>query len=807
MDGQQTLSSKNGSIEGPGSLTEYPGENVIRILVSTDNHIGYSETDPIMGDDSWKTFFEIMELGTTYNVDFFLQSGDLFHVTSPSKKSFVRVSEALSKYCWGDKPVELEMLSNPGLSINNSNPHLNDVNWRNPNLNISFPFFAISGNHDDSTGRDQFSAMDVLHSTGLINHFGKTMTVTDIDIHPILLRKGTTNLALYGLNAIRDERLYKSFKLGKVNFNYPKLPATHNDLEKSNKQFFSLMCVHQNHTGHTNTGFLPEICLPSFLDMVIWGHEHECIPSIKHNTERDFDVLQPGSSVATSLSEAEGKPKHAFILEIRNNQEYSVIPLPLNTVRPFIMEDISLSNFKELESHNKVQIQKFLLKTVDQLVKRANQESERRIIETTDLTDREEILKQIPLPLVRLRVDYSCPEDPDSSYMVENSRRFSNRYVGKVANPNNILQLYKKKHKSYVKDYEKDKLSKLNKKMGAFDMDEYDEDGGKNFANADEEILAIIESTLKSTNLALLSEKGISEALRKTVLNDDKTAMKSFLENQVSKNTKLILDNNLLIESHNIKDFKDILKKVAQPSKIHGSPKDETEFAISNPATSDVFLETARKELLQSGALPTAEKSRVPERRRATDTKIKTLRTSTSKTIISDDENFDLNNENDDEDFILSSHGEESDEQVGKKDTRRVSGKQRRIVDNSESQNLGADSIENGLESVQVSSNEDEGFSSPGHSYVAATLDEPMIIDSDNEDFEYGTPFQAAPAKRKPTSAESSKSGKPTTKKRTVSQNTSKSKHAESKQEYKPVTKLSQSSKLMDMLNSRKTRK
>ncbi|KAL6940567.1 hypothetical protein ACO0QE_004474 [Hanseniaspora vineae] len=807
MDGEQNSSSKNGSIEGPGSLTEYPEENVIRILVSTDNHIGYNETDPIMGDDSWKTFFEIMELGSTYNVDFFLQSGDLFHVTAPSKKSFVRVSEALSKYCWGDKPVELEVLANPGLSINNSNPHLNDVNWRNPNLNISFPFFAISGNHDDSTGRDQFSAMDVLHSTGLINHFGKTMTVTDIDIHPILLQKGTTKLALYGLNAIRDERLYKSFKLGKVNFNFPKLPTTHNATETSDKQFFNLMCVHQNHTGHTNTGFLPEICLPSFLDLVIWGHEHECIPSIKHNTERNFDVLQPGSSVATSLSEAEGKPKHAFILEIKNNQEYSVIPLPLNTVRPFIMEDISLSNFKELETHNKLQIQRFLLKTVDQLIKRANQESERRIIETTGLIDREEILNQIPLPLIRIRVDYSCPEDPDSSYMVENSRRFSNRYVGKVANPNNILQLYKKKHKSIAKNYEKDRLLKLNKNLSALDLDEYDEGGAKKFANADEEILAIIESTLKNTNLALLSENGISEALRKTVLNDDKTAMKSFLENQVSKNTKLILDNNLLIESHNIKDFKDILKKVGQPSKIHGPSSSGKEFPSSDFEQRDVFLETARQELLHSEAFPPSGKAPVNKTKRAPSRKKRSVKSPASKTVISDDENFELTNDDNDEEFILSSHDEESDGQLGKTDIGNAGGKQQIVTGNSGSQKLGADSIENGLESVQVSSDEDESSASPVHSYVAATFDEPMIIDSENEDLEYGTPIQAAPAKRKPTSSEPSKAANASTKKRTVRRNNNKSKNTESKEEYKPITKLSQSSKLMDMLNSRKTRK
>ena len=72
---------------------------------------------------------------------------------------------------------------------------------------------------------------------------------------------------------------------------------------------------------------------------------------------KSFDVLQPGSTVATALSEGEAAPKHAFLLEIRskpyageNNADndgtgyhcYRLIHLPLRTPRPFAFGDVVL---------------------------------------------------------------------------------------------------------------------------------------------------------------------------------------------------------------------------------------------------------------------------------------------------------------------------------------------------------------------------------------------------------------------------------------------------------------------------------
>jgi double-strand break repair protein MRE11 len=53
------------------------------------------------------------------------------------------------------------------------------------------------------------------------------------------------------------------------------------------------------------------------LDFVVWGHEHDSHPDPVNNRDTGCDITQPGSSVATSLSEGEAlKAK----LEARNQK-------------------------------------------------------------------------------------------------------------------------------------------------------------------------------------------------------------------------------------------------------------------------------------------------------------------------------------------------------------------------------------------------------------------------------------------------------------------------------------------------------
>jgi double-strand break repair protein MRE11 len=80
-----------------------------RILVATDNHIGYAEKDPIRGQDSINTFREILQIARDAEVDFILLAGDLFHENRPSRGCLYSVMALLREYTMGDKPISVSL--------------------------------------------------------------------------------------------------------------------------------------------------------------------------------------------------------------------------------------------------------------------------------------------------------------------------------------------------------------------------------------------------------------------------------------------------------------------------------------------------------------------------------------------------------------------------------------------------------------------------------------------------------------------------------------------------------------------------
>nr|XP_048699174.1 double-strand break repair protein MRE11 isoform X3 [Caretta caretta] len=214
-------------------------EDTFKILVATDIHLGYLEKDPVRGNDTFVTFDEILRHAQQKEVDFILLGGDLFHENKPSRKTLHTCVELLRKYCMGDHPVQFEILSDQ--SVNFGFSKFPWVNYQDGNLNISIPVFSIHGNHDDPTGADALCALDILSSAGLLNHFGRSSSVEKIDISPILLHKGSTKIALYGLGSIPDERLYRMFVNKQVTMLRPK---------EDEDNWFNLFVIHQNrHIG------------------------------------------------------------------------------------------------------------------------------------------------------------------------------------------------------------------------------------------------------------------------------------------------------------------------------------------------------------------------------------------------------------------------------------------------------------------------------------------------------------------------------------------------------------------------------
>lgn len=336
-------------------------DDILRILVSTDNHLGYMERDAIRGNDSLVSFEEMLECAQKNKVDFILLGGDLFHENKPSRKTFHGCMALLRKYCMGDKPIQFEFLSDQ--SVNFGHCQYPSLNYEDPNLNVSYPLLSIHGNHDDPTGPGNLCSLDMLHTAGLVNYFGKTTSLEKIQLCPLLIQKGITKLALYGLGSVRDERLHRLFVHKNVTLLRP----------KDNKDdWFNMFVIHQNRSKHTATNYIPEQFLDDFLDLILWGHEHECRIEPEWNGVQDFYVTQPGSSIATSLSEGESVKKHIGLLQIQGRQ-FKLTKIALETVRPFYMEDIVLSDTSlNPDDHNITkQVEAFCSEKVQALLDKA----------------------------------------------------------------------------------------------------------------------------------------------------------------------------------------------------------------------------------------------------------------------------------------------------------------------------------------------------------------------------------------------------------------------------------------------------
>ncbi|EDV26195.1 uncharacterized protein TRIADDRAFT_24372, partial [Trichoplax adhaerens] len=392
---------------------------------ASDCHLGYKEKDPIRGHDSLVTFEEVFEIAKEHEVvDFVLLGGDLFHENKPSRATLHGCIEILRKYCLGDKPCQVEFLSDQ--SVNFWSSSFPVINYEDPNYNISTPVFTIHGNHDDPSGSKNLSAIDLLSSSGLVNYFGKTSSVDEISISPLLMQKGKSKLAVYGLGSVRDERLHRLFASEKITMLKPKMDTDN---------WFNIMVVHQNRVKHGEKNYIPEEFLSDFLDLVIWGHEHESLITPEWNPKTNFFVCQPGSTVATSLTEGEAKRKHVAILKVFN-KTFKVEEIPLNTVRPFYIDELCLQETGiSCDERHEQEIVSYVKKKIESMISKAEAEHSGSTRQPTE-------------PLIRLKVDYS------GGYIPFNSLRFGQQFVGRVANPKDIVHFYKKRTRREITEME-----------------------------------------------------------------------------------------------------------------------------------------------------------------------------------------------------------------------------------------------------------------------------------------------------------------------------------------------------------------
>nr|XP_030739610.1 double-strand break repair protein MRE11 isoform X2 [Globicephala melas] len=453
-------------------------ENTFKILVATDIHLGFMEKDAVRGNDTFVTLDEILRLAQEHDVDFILLGGDLFHENKPSRKTIHNCLELLRKYCMGDRPVQFEIISDQ--SVNFGFSKFPWVNYEDSNLNISIPVFSIHGNHDDPTGADSLCALDILSCAGFVNHFGRSMSVEKIDISPVLLQKGSTKIALYGLGSIPDERLYRMFVNKKVTMLRPK---------EDGNSWFNLFVIHQNRNKHGRTNYIPEQFLDDFIDLVIWGHEHECKIAPTKNEQQLFYVSQPGSSVVTSLSPGEAVKKHVGLLRIKG-RKMNMQKIPLRTVRQFFVEDVVLADHPDIFNPDNPKvtqaIQSFCLE----------------------------------------KVDYSGGFEPFSVL------RFSQKFVDRVANPKDVIHFFRRR------EQKEDTGEEIN--FGKF----ITKPSEVTTLRVEDLVKQYFQTAEKNVQLSLLTERGMGEAVQEFVDKEEKDAIEELVKYQLEKTQRFLKERH-----------------------------------------------------------------------------------------------------------------------------------------------------------------------------------------------------------------------------------------------------------------------
>ncbi|KAK1740259.1 double-strand break repair protein MRE11 family protein [Skeletonema marinoi] len=537
---------------GNNNNDNHPDENTLRILLSTDNHLGYLEKDPIRGNDSFAALEEVLSLARLHKVDLVLLSGDLFHDNKPSRRTLYTTMEILRRYCMGGEAVNVQIVSDQKECLRSVVS--GRANYEDEFYSVDLPIFTIHGNHDDPTrdgSSELLSAIDLLSVSNLLNYFGRQDAVDNVQVSPILLQKGGTKVALYGMGSMRDERLNRMWQGKKVRFLslsrtwwWGRNNREDDDEEEESRDWFNIFTLHQNRDlGRGSKNCVHESMIPEWMDLVVWGHEHECNIEPAESLVGTFRVTQPGSSVATSLTAGEARRKQVGILDIRG-QQFRLLPVPLSSVRAFAVGDVNLGEIAR--SHGGVldvedpkveeRMGDVLAGEVEALIQKARDEAEqlRQDAEAAaqksmaledefdpDKRQRKYTIKNPEQVLVRLKVEHS-------GFTTLNNQRFGSRFVGEVANPSDILLFHKRRSAETAKKGASKKRS-LNIPTEPDDLDEI---------NIEDLITDNLEQSDKK--LELLDEKTMGEALNAFVDKEERKAIDDAAEKILKENRKLI---------------------------------------------------------------------------------------------------------------------------------------------------------------------------------------------------------------------------------------------------------------------------
>ena len=116
--------------------------------------------------------------------------------------------------------------------------------------------------------------------------------------------------------------------------------------------FYLFTLIYVRRHSFTILPFVSFCIYLTFCLVVVWGHEHECQTEFVESLHGRFRVLQPGSTVATSLVEGEAQPKH---MVTRKGSQESLRGLTLDVcTRP--SSNYASSNFGSRRKHPRLNL-------------------------------------------------------------------------------------------------------------------------------------------------------------------------------------------------------------------------------------------------------------------------------------------------------------------------------------------------------------------------------------------------------------------------------------------------------------------
>lgn len=429
----------------------------------------------------------------------------------------------------------------------------------------------------------------------MVNYIGKQEKIEQIEIAPVILRKGETQLCLYSLGSMRDERLNRMWNNQKVRFLRPQ-----QDIENdkgSDEGFFNVFTLHQNRDmGRGSKNCVHETMIPHWMDLVVWGHEHECVIELFESIVGTFRISQPGSSVATSLVAGEAARKKVGILDVMGKQ-FRMHPVPLTQVRPFVTAEISLQEHREGLDPDDPHVDEHVTAVLQEEVKVmvcSAQDKRREILEDARKSGNDAGDDDSPLthklvkpgePLVRIRVEHT-------GFSTLSNQRFGAHFVGQVANPEDILLFHRRKDPSKA-------TTRKNKVTSAPIAPEELKD-----TDMDDLVNGLLEGP--DTQLKLFNEKLLAEAMENFVEKKVTTSLDDVADRMLSKRQKALIMRKVDVDEEDQqqqrkqpKPNESLVDQSTEPEKSRSGARSKSQSStrrLANTSAEDSFVDAEKED-------------------------------------------------------------------------------------------------------------------------------------------------------------------------------------------------------------------